>query len=124
MVDRLVPVATSPPVGGKAAEGDLVGPGEGVVEPKILAMGAFTGLPPQARQIASKSPDRSLGTCILMALIDENGKVGDVRVEKSSPYPFVDEAAIRALRNARIAPATKDGVKVKMWSTIAVTVKL
>ena len=117
-------VPTALPASVRPAEGDLVGPGEGVVEPKVLAMGAFTGLPPQARQVAHSAADGTLGTCILMALIDENGKVSEVRVVKGSPYKFVDDAAIRALRNAKIAPATKDGVKVKMWSTIAVTVKL
>ncbi len=121
-------VAAPPPAPAPAnagpVEGDLVGPGEGVVEPKVLAMGAFTGLPPQARQLARTSPDGSLGTSVLMALIDENGKVTDVRVVKAAPFKFVDEAAIRALRSAKIAPATKFGVKVKMWSTIAVTVKL
>jgi TonB family protein len=117
------PVAPTPANSGPV-EGELVGPGEGVVEPKVLAMGAFTGLPPQAWQLAHASGDGSLGTSILMALIDENGKVTDVRVVKGAPFKFVDEAAIRALRNAKIAPATKFGVKVKMWSTIAVTVKL
>ncbi len=112
-----------PPPIGRPAEAELVGPGEGVVEPKVISMGAFTGLPPQARQLARGSADGSLGTSILMALIDENGNVTDVRVVKNAPYKFVDEAAIRALKSARIAPATKNGVKVKMWSTIAVTVK-
>ncbi len=119
-----VPVAQPPPANTGPVEGELVGPGEGVVEPKVLAMGAFTGLPPQARQLAHSSPDGSLGTSILMALIDENGKVTDVRVVKAAPFKFVDEAAIRALRSAKISPATKFGVKVKMWSTIAVTVRL
>jgi TonB family protein len=118
------PAAPPAPANVRPAEGDLVGPGEGVVEPKVLEMGAFTGLPPQARQLARASADGSLGTCILMALIDENGNVTNVRVVKSAPYKFVDDAAIRALRNAKIAPATKYGVKVKMWSTIAVTVRL
>jgi len=58
-----------------------------------------------------------------MALIDENGTVTEVRVVKPALYKFVDDAAVGALRSARISPATKDGVKVKMWSTFAVTVK-
>ena len=117
------PPPTPPPVSGRPTEGDLVGPADDVVEPKILRMGAFTGLPPQAKQIAKGSADGSLGTSILMALIDENGKVTDVRVVKPAPYKFVDDAAIGALRSARINAATKDGVKVKMWATFAVTVK-
>jgi TonB family protein len=117
------PPPTPPPASGRPTEGDLVGPADDVLEPKIVRMGAFTGLPPQAKQIARGSGDGSLGTSILMALIDENGKVTDVRVAKPAPYKFVDDAAIGALRNARINAATKDGVKVKMWATFAVTVK-
>ncbi|HSB36389.1 MAG TPA: energy transducer TonB, partial [Thermoanaerobaculia bacterium] len=117
------PPAIPPAVDGKPNFGDLVGPGEGVVEPKLVQMGAFTGLPAQARQIARTSHDQSLGTTVLIGLVDENGNVTDVRILRPSPHKFADEAAIRALRSARITPATKDGVKVKMWSTFAVTVK-
>ena len=108
---------------GAVAEGDLVGPGENVVDPKIVRMGSFSGLPPQAAQLARSTPDGTLGTCIIIALIDETGTVKEMRVIKSAAYKFADDAAQRALRGAKISPPTKDGVKVKMWSTFAVTVK-
>jgi TonB family protein len=110
------------PVDGKPNVGDLVGPGEGVVEPKLVRLGEFTGLPSQARQL-SHSADGSLGITVLMGLVDENGDITDIRLIRPSPYKFADDAAIRALRGAKITPATKDGVKVKMWSTFAITVK-
>jgi TonB family protein len=121
-----VPQAPPPvpaPVVGKPNVGDLVGPGEDVVEPKLVRLGAFTGLPPQARQMTRTSSDGSLGITVLMGLVDENGNVTDVRLIRPSPHKFVDDAAIRSLRGAKITPATKDGVKVKMWSTFAITVK-
>ncbi len=121
-----IPQAPPPlpaPVAGMPSVGELVGPGEGVVEPKLVRLGAFTGLPPQARQMTRTSSDGSLGITVLMGLVDENGNVTDVRLIRPSPHKFVDEAAIRALRSAKITPATKDGVKVKMWSTFAITVK-
>ncbi len=108
---------------GAVAEGDLVGPGENVVEPRIVRMGSFSGLPPQAGQLARSTPDKTLGTCIIMALVDETGAVKEMRVLKSATYKFADDVAQRALRSAKITPPTKDGVKVKMWSTFAVTVK-
>ena len=113
-----IPAATSAPV----KEGDLVGPGEGVVEPRLVRLGAISALPPQARQIA-RGVDGSIGTPYLMALIDERGAVQEVRVLRPSSYKFVDEAAVRALKSATIQPATKDGVKVKMWKTFPITVK-
>jgi TonB family protein len=114
----VIPAVSSAPV----KEGDLVGPGEGVVEPRLVRLGSMSNLPVQARQI-KRGVDGSIGTALLMALVDESGAVQDVRVLKPSSYKFVDEAAVRALKGATILPATKDGVKVKMWKTFPITVK-
>jgi len=102
-------------------EGDLVGPGEGVVEPRIVRMGAFTNLPPQVKQMARGST--GLGTILISALITESGSVADTRILKKSSYSAVDDAAINALRTSKIDPATKNGVRVKMWKTFSITVK-
>jgi serine/threonine-protein kinase len=102
-------------------EGDLVGPGEGVVEPRIVRMGAFTNLPPQVKQMSRGSG--GLGTLMISALITENGAVSDTRIVKASPYKAVDDAAVNALKGSKIEPATKNGVRVKMWKTFAITVK-
>lgn len=113
-----IPAPSSAP----AVEGDLVGPGEGVVEPRLVRLGSMSNLPVQARQI-TRGADGSIGTPFLMALVDERGVVRDIRVIKPSSYKFVDEAAARSLKSATILPATKDGVKVKMWKTFPITVK-
>ncbi len=114
----VVPSASSAPV----AEGDLVGPGDGVLEPKLVRLGSMGNLPPQARQI-KRAADGSIGTPFLMALVDERGKIVEVRILRPSSYRFVDEAAVRSLKGATIQPATKDGVKVKMWKTFPIEVK-
>src|SRR5450830_1627616 len=114
----MVPAASNAPV----SEGDLVGPGEGVLEPRLVRLGSMGNLPLQARQI-KRAADGSIGTPFLMALVDERGVVRDIRVVKPSSYKFVDEAAMRSLKGATIQPATKDGVKVKMWKTFSLTVK-
>ena len=114
----LIPPPSSAPV----HEGDLVGPGEGVVEPRLVRLGNMSSLPAQARQVR-RAADGSIGTPFLMALVDEHGGVQDIRVLKPSSYKFVDEAAVRSLKGATIQPATKDGVKVKMWKTFPITVK-
>jgi TonB family protein len=113
-----IPAASSAPV----AEGDLVGPGEGVVEPRLVRLGVMHGMPPQARQI-KRSADGSIGTPVLMALVDEKGAVVETRIIRPSSYKFVDEAAVRALKGATIQPATKDGVKVRMWKTFPIEVR-
>ena len=99
-----------------------MGPGEGIVEPRLVRLGGIGTLPPQARQI-TRGGDGAIGTPFLMALVDERGVVLEIRVIKPSSYKFVDEAAVRSLKGATIQPATKDGVKVKMWKTFPITVK-
>jgi hypothetical protein len=113
-----IPAPSSAPL----SEGDLVGPGDGVTEPKLVRLGAMAGMPPQARQI-KRASDGSIGTPVLMALVDEKGAVVETRLVRPSSYKFVDEAAARALKGATIQPATKDGVKVKMWKTFAIAVR-
>ena len=113
-----IPAPSSAPV--KA--GDLVGPGEGVVEPKLVRLGTMSGLPPEARQIR-RGPDGAIGSPVLMALVDEKGAVVETRIIQPSRYKFVDEAAVQALKSATIAPATKDGVKVRMWKTFSIAVR-
>jgi TonB family protein len=52
---------------------------------------------------------------MLTALIDENGEVVDVKVLKGIGRMGIDEAAIRAMRNARFTAPMKDGKRVKTW---------
>ncbi|MBK9373891.1 MAG: TonB family protein [Holophagales bacterium] len=125
-VPRPAAPAPAAPAAASAAvrEGDLVGPGAGVVEPQIVKLGRFPPLPPQAKQIQARRNDPSgLGTVAIMALVTETGQVSDARVVRSSTYKFVDEAALAALRGSQIKPATKGGVRVKMWKTFSITVK-
>jgi CheY-like chemotaxis protein len=114
----VIPAASSASV----KEGDLVGPGEGVVEPRLVRLGTMSALPKQARQI-KRGADGSIGMPFLMALVDERGAIREVRVIKPSNYKFIDEAAVHALKGATILAATKDGVKVKMWKTFPIAVK-
>ncbi|HQQ79056.1 MAG TPA: TonB family protein, partial [Thermoanaerobaculia bacterium] len=114
----VIPAATNAPV----KEGELVGPGEGVVEPKLVRLGPMSGMPMQARQV-KRTLDGSIGTPVLMALVDEKGTVVEIRLIRPSSYKFADDAAARALKGATIEPATKDGVKVKMWKTFPIAVR-
>jgi CheY-like chemotaxis protein len=113
-----IPAPSNAPV----KEGELVGPGEGVEEPKLVRLGPMAGMPMQARQV-KRAPDGSIGTPVLMALVDERGVVVETRLIRPSSYKFADDAAARALKGATIRPATKDGVKVKMWKTFPIAVR-
>ena len=64
------------------------------------------------------------GTVILSVYVLGNGRVGEVRIEQSTGYPALDEAAAREARSWRLKPGTRDGVPVPMWKRIPITFRL
>lgn len=64
------------------------------------------------------------GTVMLSVQVLENGRVGDVRVEQSSGYARLDEAAVREARRWKFVPGTHDGVPMTMWKQIPITFRL
>jgi protein TonB len=65
------------------------------------------------------------GTVILAVYVLENGRAGEVKVQKSSGFPKLDEAALKEVqRNYRFVPGKEDGKPVPMWHTFAITFKL
>ena len=98
--------------------GDLVGPGPGVAPPQLVSF-PKAEYPPMARTL------RVEGTVIVSVLVDENGQVAEVRMAEPIPRNVgINEAALRAARSARYKPATKDGVRVKMWTRLKIPFKL
>ncbi len=93
--------------------GDLVQPGAGVLAPK-LASSLDPRYPPAAKRL------NRAAQVDVKVLVDEHGKVLDAdRIGAKAGFGF-DEAAIDAARRAVFQPATKEGVKVKMWTTLRV----
>jgi len=65
------------------------------------------------------------GTVSLSVLVDENGRVLDVRLESGvSQNVGINEAALTAARSAKFQPATKEGVRVKAWHRLTIPFKL
>jgi TonB family protein len=71
-------------------------------------------------------PDAARGTgreprVLLAVLVDEKGRVAEVRVKEgdSSQLGF-DEAAVAAARRARFLPATRNGAPVRSWSELMI----
>ncbi len=109
------PVATTPveiqeP---KVKEGDLVPLTDDVVKPVPVKK-----VKPKYTLAARRK--RIHGTIIAQALIDENGNVVDVRVLRKMRNPFgLDKEVIKALKKWKFEPATKNGVKVKVYDTFS-----
>ena len=60
------------------------------------------------------------GIVMLKVLIDENGRVDDLIVFKSSGHTVLDRAALSAVRKWLFEPGTEGGIKKKMWVKIPV----
>jgi periplasmic protein TonB len=65
------------------------------------------------------------GRTVVEIYVLENGRVGDVRILKSSGFESLDRATINeAKRNWRLKPATRDGVPVAQWHRLVVAFQL
>ena len=64
------------------------------------------------------------GTVVMSLQILENGRVGEVRLEKSSGDRRLDESAMREARRWRFVPGRRDGVPVVFWKQVPVTFRL
>ena len=59
------------------------------------------------------------GKVLLEAVIQADGTVGDVRVKRSLDRKYgLDESAVKAVKEMRFSPATKDGVAVAVLTQI------
>ena len=113
-----VPVTPAAPPKPTVREGDLVQAGPGV-RPPVLVSFATPQYPPMARRMKIE------GTVELSLLVDETGKVLDVRLDKGVQQNVgINEAATQAARTAKFNPATKDGVRVKMWYRLTIPFRL
>jgi TonB family protein len=117
--EKAAPVAVPlVPAAPKVHAGDLVSAGPGVVPPELVSA-SKPEYPPLARRLQVQ------GVVVLYVLVDETGKVEDARLlEPIKQNVGINEAALSVARGARYRPATKDGVRVKMWTHLRIPFKL
>jgi TonB family protein len=94
-------------------EGDLVELTPEVTPPKRLH-GPSVELPEAARR------GRLKGTVAVRMLVTEKGEPIDCEVVESAG-DVLDQAVLRAIRRWRFEPATKDGVRVRVYHTVRFT---
>ncbi|HEX5760047.1 MAG TPA: energy transducer TonB, partial [Thermoanaerobaculia bacterium] len=93
--------------------GELVSGGPGVVAPQRVS--DLRAVYPRAAERFGKQASVSV-----RVLVDENGRVAQAeRLGTKVGFGF-DEAALEAARRVTFRPATKEGVRVKMWHTLRV----
>lgn len=86
--------------------------GGGVSKPEIIER-----VQPQYTEVARKA--RLQGTVIVEAIIDENGRVTNVKVLKGLPMGL-DRAAVEAVQKWRFKPAMFQGRPVKVYYSLTV----
>ena len=74
--------------------------------------------PPRARRRGHE------GLVVLRVLVDRQGKVRELDVERSSGYRMLDRAAISSVRSWRFEPGTKGDEPVEMWVKVPVRFEL
>jgi TonB family protein len=115
------PVVEAPPAAPAAPlvkEGDLVRPGPGVKPPVLVSL-TKPEYPAMARRLKVE------GTVVVSLLVDETGRVAETRLDSGvSQNVGINEAAVAAARSAVFSPATKSGVRVKMWYQLKIPFKL
>ncbi len=102
-----------------ADRGAAAAHGAAAAEPPKLVSTVNPEYPPLARKL------RIEGVVVLSVLVDEDGHVEDVQLlEPISQNVGINEAALQVARQARYKPATRDGVRVKMWTRLRIPFKL
>lgn len=109
-----VPATPTPTV----REGDIVAPGPGVVQPQLVKR-VEPRIPPAARSLRAASEVQ------LQLLVGIDGSVEEVRILKvDRPGVGFEKSSEDAVRQWRYEPATKDGVKVRMWIAVRILFKI
>jgi len=99
-------------------EGDIVEPGPGVVEP-VLIHRVNPEYPPIAQRAGIA------GEVTAQILVGVDGRVEEIRnVEASNTGVGFERSAEDAVRQWRYRPATKNGVKVRVWIRIKINLTL
>lgn len=81
------------------------------------------------QQCKADYPERSRlnqeeGDIRLSVLVTAEGKVVDVKIEKSTGFRDLDKAAVIAAARCQVVPGSKDGSAVESWTTVHYSWKL
>lgn len=75
----------------------------------------------EAAYPAALRAERIGGTARVWFFIDENGRVGDTRIESSSGHPEIDEAALEVASIMEFTPALNRDQPVPVWVAFPIT---
>jgi periplasmic protein TonB len=94
-----------------------------VIEPLTKAVPLYRKNPTPVYPTSARRR-RNQGTVILAVLIDIEGKVGEIRVEKSSGYTALDRSALRSVGSWAFVPGKKGDQPIDMWVHVPIRFSL
>ena len=100
--------AATPPKSTSVRTGDLVKLSDGGVQPPQVKTRASARVPPMLKRMKKQVVAK------VRILVDENGRVTEASIIEKVGFG-VDKEAVRVAKNTRYTPATKNGVRVKVW---------
>ncbi len=137
-VELTVPPPDVPPIEQDVVAPDVISAQVEPIERMIDPVGSAVPVP--VIQAVRQDPRRPLtqpyyppseiragneGNADLEVYVLPNGRVGDVRIVRSTGHPRLDQSAIEeAKRSWRLIPATRDGVAIAQWHRLRVVFQL
>lgn len=85
----------------------------------IAAQPLYRLNPPPSYPLAARQRQDE-GTVLLDVLVDEKGRVGELRIATSSGHPLLDRAALKGVRRWRFEPGRRDQEKIPMWVQVPI----
>lgn len=110
--------ATSAGGAGLAEAGNGSGTGSGGGEGQGAGTGLIGSLEPEYPAASIRLGEQ--GRVLVEALVRADGTVERVSLLDPCPYPLLNEAALKAVRNARFTPAVRNGQHVESWVRVPV----
>jgi protein TonB len=89
-------------------------------EPSAIAYGTHTTVPYPHESLKA----REQGTVMLLVLVGVDGKVEDIRIDKSSGFTRLDRAARDAVKLWNFNPAHHGGVAQRAWAKVPISFTL
>jgi protein TonB len=89
----------------------------------VMATPRYSDNPPPAYPSIARKRGYE-GTVVLDVFVDQNGRVGRLRVAESSSYRLLDRSAIKAVEGWQFEPGRRGGRTVAMWVRVPVNFRL
>jgi protein TonB len=85
----------------------------------VMATPRYSNNPPPAYPAIARKRGYE-GTVVLDVLVDQNGRVGRLRVAESSSFRLLDRSAIKAVKGWQFEPGREGNKAVAMWVRVPV----